>query len=251
MPPLAVTANTVLGRPRHPMSTQLALDLLQPLQPTLDNFVPGRNAEAVEALRRLIQARLPDRVLYLWGEPGSGRSHLLAALARMPGAWRWSPQDAPESPGLSLVDDVDALDADAQVALFNRLNGVRQVQSTACVVTGPAPPAQLALREDLRTRLAWGLVYQLRPLSDDEKAAALAAHAASRGVTLSDELIPYLLTHLRRDMRTLVAALDALDAHALAARRALTVPLARDWLQLRLAPAPAAAPAAPRRPDPA
>ncbi len=231
---------------------QLALDLLQPLQPSLDNFVPGRNAEALDALRRLARAQLPDRIVYLWGETGSGRTHLLRALAALPGAWRWHPSSPPEQPGLSLVDDVQALDAGAQVALFNRLNAVRAGDALACVVAGKAPPAQLALREDLRTRLAWGLAYEVHPLrdedkaraldaraaplTDDEKLAALRAHAASRGVALSDELLPYLLTHLPRDLRTLVAALDALDAFALARQRPLTVPLLKEWLASAAAP---------------
>lgn len=210
--------------------SQLALDLLQPREPTLDNFVAGRNAEALDALRRLARGALAERIVYLWGERGSGRTHLLAALARGPGAARWSPDDASDVPGLTVVDDVDRLDAAAQVALFNRLNAVRDRADAACAVAGPLPPAQLGLREDLRTRLAWGLVYQLHALTDAEKAAALAAHAATRGVAVSDDLIPYMLTHLPRDLRTLVAALDALDAYALARRRALTVPLLREWL---------------------
>ncbi|MEW5880765.1 MAG: DnaA/Hda family protein [Pseudomonadota bacterium] len=210
--------------------SQLALDLLQPREPTLDNFVAGRNAEALDALRRLARGALAERIVYLWGESGSGRTHLLAALARTPRAARWSPHGPPDVPGLTVVDDVHRLDAGAQVALFNRLNAVRERADAACAVAGPLPPAQLALREDLRTRLAWGLVYQLHALTDAEKAAALAAHAATRGVAVSDDLIPYMLTHLPRDLRTLVAALDALDAYALARRRALTVPLLREWL---------------------
>ena len=214
--------------------SQLALDLLQPLQPSLDNFVPGRNIEALAALRRLATGALPERMVYLWGEPGSGRSHLLAALAAGAGAWRWSVQEPPERAGLAVVDDVDTLDDTAQVALFNRLNAVRAQADAACVVAGSAPPARLALREDLRTRLAWGLVYQVQPLSDDEKAAALRAHAAATGLAVPDEVLTYLLSRLPRDLRTLVAALDALDAYTLARKRPLTLALLRDWLQLRL-----------------
>ncbi len=214
--------------------SQLALDLLQPLQPSFDNFVPGRNGEALDALRRLAAGRLADRIVHVWGEPGSGRSHLLAALAQTPGAYRWDAASPPDEPGLALVDDVDRLDDPAQVALFNRLNAVRAQEGAACVIAGSAPPARLALREDLRTRLAWGLVYQLQPLTDAEKAEALRTHAAATGLNLPDEVLGYLLTHLPRDLRTLVAALDALDAHALARKRPLTVALLRDWLQLRL-----------------
>lgn len=210
--------------------TQLTLDLLQPLQPTLDNFVAGRNAEALAALRALRQHRLAERIVYLWGMPGSGRSHLLAALAAAADAYRWTAGSAVERPGIALVDDVERLDAATQIALFNRLNAVRAETACAAVVAGAGPPAQLALREDLRSRLAWGYVYQLHPLSDDEKTAALQAHAASRGVRFDADVIPFLLAQLPRDMRTLVAALDTLDAWALARKRALTLGLAREWL---------------------
>jgi DnaA family protein len=210
--------------------TQLALDLLQPLQPSLDNFVAGRNAEALAALHALVEQRLDPRIVYLWGIQGSGRSHIVSALAALAHAYRWSADSAAETPGIALVDDVERSDAAAQIALFNRLNAVRADAACACVVAGAAPPSQLVLREDLRTRLAWGYVYQLHPLSDVEKAAALQAHAASRGVRIDADVIPYLLVQLPRDMRTLVAALDALDAWALARKRALTLGLAREWL---------------------
>jgi DnaA family protein len=174
----------------------------------------------------------PARIVYLWGEAGSGRTHLLAALAAARSGTVWTAAAAPEQPGLALVDDVDALDAAAQVALFNRLNAVRAQADAACLVTGPQPPSKLALRDDLRTRLAWGLVYQLHPLSDDEKAAALRAHAAATGLALPDDVLATLLARLPRDMRTLVAAVEALDAYALARKRPLTPGLLRDWMQL-------------------
>lgn len=214
------------------MPHQLALDLLRPPAPTFENFVPGRNGEAVDALRRLAAGRLPERIVYLWGEPGSGRSHLLAAL-RAAGAFDLRSREQAARPGLAVVDDVDRLDEDMLAALFLRLDAARLRPDVACAVAGPAAPAQLALREDVRTRLAWGLVYPLHALTDADKARALAAQAAARGVAVADDLIPYLLNHLPRDMRTLAAALDALDAYALARRRALSAALAREWLQAR------------------
>jgi len=111
------------------------------------------------------------------------------------------------------------------------MNEVRASPGAALVTTGSAPPAQLALRDDVRTRLAWGLVYQLHALTDEEKARALEEHARSRGLALSHDVIAYLLNHMPRDMRTLVAILDALDGYALAAKRAITVPLVREWAQ--------------------
>lgn len=209
---------------------QLVLDLLQPASPTLANFVVGRNAEAVDMLQRLVAGLPAEPIIYLWGVPGCGRTHLLQALAALPAARWWQADDAPDTAGLSLIDNVERLSEPAQVALFNRLNAVRARGDAGCVASGSEPPAQLPLREDLRTRLAWGLVYQLQPLADAEKIEALQAQAAARGLSLGADVVEFLLTHLPRDMRTLSAALDALDAFALALKRPLTATLARQWL---------------------
>ena len=100
----------------------------------------------------------------------------------------------------------------------------------AVLAAGNAPPAQLALREDLRTRLGWGLVYQLKPLTDAEKALHLRSEASRRGLRLADEVVWYLLNHLPRDLASLNAVLDRLDRHSLARQRAVTLPLVREAL---------------------
>ena len=102
----------------------------------------------------------------------------------------------------------------------------------ALVAGGDAAPAQLALREDLRSRLAWGLAFQLHSLSDEEKAAALREHARARSLALSEEVIAYLQKHARRDMASLIGILDALDRYSLEHKRAITLPLVRDALDL-------------------
>jgi DnaA family protein len=89
----------------------------------------------------------------------------------------------------------------------------------------------LPLREDLRTRLGWGLVYEVLPLADNEKPTALAAYARQRGFALSPDVIDYLLRHGRRDMQSLLRALAALDRLSLATKRPITVPLLKGWLQ--------------------
>jgi DnaA family protein len=213
---------------------QLALDLLQPLRPSLDNFVVGRNAEAVSALRDAIAGR-GERFILLWGNDGSGRSHLLHAVAAC-GPSRWmdasaAPIDFQPGVRLYLADDVDRYDEARQQRLFVLQNEVRAACDATLVASAGSAPAQLALRDDIRTRLAWGLVYQLHGLNDAEKEEALRTHAASRGIALTTEVLGYLLTHMPRDMRTQVAILDALDAYALAAKRAITLPLVREWLQ--------------------
>jgi DnaA family protein len=202
----------------HPQ--QLALGLLQAPAQTLGNFVPGRNAEALAAAHELAGGGGPQFV-YLWGPPGSGRTHLLVAL-RSAAAGRVPP--------LHTADDVHLLDEDGQARLFALLNEVRADPAARLIAAGDRPPPRLALREDVRSRLAWGLALALRPLSEQEKADALRQQLSARGVRAASDLIPYMLSRLPRDMRTLAAVLQALDDYALQQGRGLTVPLLRDWL---------------------
>jgi DnaA family protein len=195
---------------------QLPLAISAAAEPGLDNFVPGANAEALARVRALAAGTLREAVIYLWGEPGSGRTHLLRAAARA-------------NPVLVLADDVEALDANAQQALFSAINAARD-DGAPVLASGNAPPAHLALRDDLRTRLGWGLVYHLKPLTDAEKALHLSAEAARRGLRLTDEVVWYLLSRLPRDLATLNAVLDRLDRHSLARQRAVTLPLVREAL---------------------
>ncbi len=213
---------------------QLLLQLAPPPAPTLDNFVAGRNAAALRALRDIAAGAQSERFVYLWGAPGSGRTHLLRGLAQATTGRKAlylgsAPGDEPPGDGVIAVDDVQRLAAADQIALFDLYNRVR-AGSGALVAGGDAAPAQLALREDLRSRLAWGLAFQLHPLSDEEKAAALRAYASARALALPEDVIAYLLAHAQRDMASLVAILDALDRHSLEHKRAITLPLVRDAL---------------------
>jgi DnaA family protein len=222
---------------------QLALDFASQPLPTLDNFIAGRNGELLENLRRLAAGQARERFLYVWGRPGSGRSHLLkGAVNALQGAGSAATcigcrADTRLAEGLDrldcvALDDVDRLDEDGQVAAFDLYNSLRE-RSGALVAAGSAPPVQLTLREDLVTRLAWGLVYQVHALTDEDKARALTDHAASRGLPLPREVCDYLLTRARRDMPSLLATLDALDRYSLETRRPVTVPLVRELLEAR------------------
>ena len=98
------------------------------------------------------------------------------------------------------------------------------------LAAGDQPPAQLVLRADLKSRLAWGLVYQLLPLNDADKARHLKALAGARGLLLSDDVVAYLLARLPRDMASLQAVMEVLDRYSLMRQRALTLPLVREAL---------------------
>jgi DnaA family protein len=129
-----------------------------------------------------------------------------------------------------LLDDCDRLSEEHQIAAFGLYNQVREAGRT-WVASAHQAPAQLKLREDLRTRLGWGLIYELHGLSDEEKLDALSKSAESRGLSLSPGVLPYLLTHFRRDMPSLSAMLDALDRYSLETQRPITLPLLRELLQ--------------------
>jgi DnaA-homolog protein len=129
-----------------------------------------------------------------------------------------------------LADDVETLDESAQQRLFAAINAARE-GAPRVLAAGRHAPAQMALREDLRTRLAWGLVYQLKPLSDAEKALHLRAEASRRGLRLTDEVVWYLLNHLPRDLHSLNGALERIDRHSLARKRPVTLPLIREALE--------------------
>jgi DnaA-homolog protein len=224
---------------------QLLLDLSRPAVPTLDNYAPGGNGEALAALHAWLAGEIHERCIYLWGPSGSGKTHLLRAVAQAqqghaPGAYVQSVavtalEQAPVVAQWIAVDDVEQLSPGAQGALFRLFQHLPE-HDGRLLAAGGAAPAQLPLRGDVRTRLAAGLVFQLRLLSDAEKAQALRSHAAARGFVLAPELTDYLLRHGRRDLCSLMAVLDALDQYSLQTKRAITLPLLREVLQLGRAP---------------
>ena len=217
---------------------QLIFELATPEPPTFANFLTGPNLEAVTALRGFAAGDATETGLVLWGPPGVGKSHLLKAAAMQASGLRpcqlfSGPEVLPVDvapAALVLVDDVDRADAAAQGRLFTLYNTLKATGG-ALVATASVPPARMPLRDDIRTRLGWGLVHEVQPLTDEDKPVALATYARSRGFELSDDVIAYLLAHGRRDMTSLLATLAALDRHSLASKRPVTTALLREWLQ--------------------
>jgi len=195
---------------------QLPLAISPPVEAQFANFIAGPNAEALARVRSLAAGESRERIVYLWGAPGCGRTHLLHAAARA-------------NRDLVIADDVDALDVSGQHALFLAINEARD-GGPGVLAAGAKPPAQLGLREDLRTRLGWGLVYELLPVGDEDKARHLKSLAAERGMRLSDDIVRYLLTRLPRDLASLQSVLEVLDRYSLIRQRALTLPLVKEAL---------------------
>ena len=215
---------------------QLVLDLGAEPARSLDTFEVGANAELAHLMHRFAERNSREHFAYLWGDTGAGKTHLLQGLAATPGARYIAAASAVDadfvySPDISLylLDDCPKLSSDAQIGAFALFNQIRE-HGAYMVSTGPVPPVVLPVREDLRTRMGWGLIYQIHGLSDDEKIAALTHAAEARGLTLSASVLPYLLSHFKRDMRSLSTMLDALDQYSLETQRPVTLPLLRDLL---------------------
>lgn len=203
----------------------------------------GANAAAIDAAKGLS----PGRALYLWGPPGCGRSHLLHAMIKDKKAHFLDTGTSPEEimalatfgtdqsgAEIVAVDDIQEMTGDQQAAVFALYNRWRELAATdhafSLVVTGDRAPMMMSLREDLRTRLGWDLVFRLEPLSDEEKLEAIVAYALRRGLPLSQEVLDWMLTHYTRDIRQLFALVDALDRYSLSKHRTVTVPLVRQML---------------------
>ena len=220
---------------------QIALDIGLARGPTLSSFCAGPNQPALGHLQ--LWAGSPTRSpvpTYLWGEGASGKTHLLMAVQhalREQGAsvgWldatMLEPPEFNEQWAAVLLDDVHLYTAVQQQAAFNWFINAQTLQR-GVLAAGRLPPADLPLREDLRTRLGWGHVFQLQVLSEPERRAVLRQEADARGVFLGDEVMDFMLTRFSRDLGSLMQLLDQLDGYALQTKRAVTVPLLKSMLE--------------------
>jgi DnaA family protein len=222
-----------------PLGVRLRADAL------FQSFAPGSNTEVLAALRAPHGAGAAP--LWLWGSPGSGKTHLLQALCAEAGeraayfpVSRDSalPPDALqgfETAPVLCIDDVDSVAGDAawEKALFRIFNEATELRGRL-VFAAIAPPRQAAwVLEDWRSRAAACVVYQVRELDDAGRVEALRLRAAQRGLQLPDETTDYLLKRMPRDLPTLLRILDELDEASLVAQRRLTIPFIRDALEKR------------------
>jgi len=218
---------------------QLTLALAPPPEPTFDNFFAGRdssiNKATLAALRHALAGN--EHFVYVWGPRGSGKTHLLRAFVAAaekngtPASYVAAGDGINPDTSVVAADDAHRLDMVGQLGLFDLYNRFRTGGGTL-LSAGDRPPAELPLREDLRTRLGAGVVLRVEPLTDEEKRAALSEHGRMRGLALAPELIDYLLAHVTRDMGTQMAVIDTLDRVSLERKRPITQPLLREVLAL-------------------
>lgn len=224
---------------------QIALDIGLAPEPTLAGFWPGANAAAWQHVRLWAEGDVRSPVpVYLWGPTGVGKSHLLRAArqALMARGAQVGWLDAASSPAQAfsegwdavLLDDVHLYNTALQHTAFNWfVNAVAPVtgRPRAVLAAGSVPPTDLPLREDLRSRLGWGDVFELHPLADQDLRAVLRQAGQARGLSLPDEVLDFVLSRFTRDLGHLMALLERLDRYALQTQRGVTIPLLKQMLQ--------------------
>ena len=219
---------------------QIALDIGLASGPTLASFFAGTNEAALKHLQ--LWAGSPTRSpvpTYLWGATGSGKTHLLKAvreaLREQGASCGWmdasvlEPPEFNEAWSVVLLDDVHLYTAVQQHAAFNWFVNA-QTHQRGLLAAGELPPADLKLREDLRTRLGWGHVFALLPLSEPERRAVLRQQADDRGVFLGDEVMDYMLTRFSRDLGSLTELLSLIDGYSLQTKRPITIALIKSMM---------------------
>ncbi len=224
---------------------QMALDIGLSTQPSLQTFFAGPNEAALNHLHLWTtggtRAPVPT---YLWGETGPGKTHLLQAVYQalteqgLAVGWldshTFHPPDFNDDWAAVLMDDVHLYNSEQQHTAFNWfVNALTPRTGTPrwVLAAGSLPPADLQLRDDLRTRLGWGHVYGLQVLDEAARRAVLRQAADARGLFLSDEVVAYMLKRFSRDLGSLMQLLDHLDQYAMQTQRALTIPLVRAMLE--------------------
>jgi len=215
---------------------QLIFDFAERGYPGFDKFLGTENAELVYVLQHK-----HDPFIYVWGEEGAGKSHLLRAwVAQALDAGKKAVYiDAAATPLTEAafeaeylaIDQIEKLGNEEQALLFAVFNRFRNSGKGFLLLSSEHTPQQLVIREDLRTRMAYCLVYEVKPLTDQEKINALVSMAAARQVTIDPEIFEYLLNHWRRDMDSLMQMLDTLDNYAVTMGKRITLPLLRQLLK--------------------
>ena len=216
---------------------------------TFVSFYEGHNGLVLTALREWMTSTALDPYLYIWGEKGVGRTHLLqavcyeATLKDASACYLPLAQYVDETPrmleGLEncdfiCVDDVESIakNAEWEEGLFHLFNRVRGA-SRHLLIAGDTAPCHLSIQlPDLKSRLGWGTTFQVHALEDEQKLIALQLRAKARGLVLSDEVGRFLLRRCDRDMNALYQTLGRLDAASLSAQRRLTIPFIKQVLSI-------------------
>ncbi|WP_221801855.1 DnaA regulatory inactivator Hda [Oceanobacter mangrovi] len=212
------------------------------------NFYPGPNEEVIQAVQQQWTVS-GDPYLFIWGEHGSGRSHLLQAACHyadglghrsvylpLEELHGFSPEvlESLEQYPLVVLDDLDAVLGDDawELALFHLFNRVQDNEGHLIIGASQSPKSLPVQLPDLQSRLLWGVSYHLESLQPEERALALVLRARQRGIALAEDVARFIVTRGPQEMEGLASILDHLDRASLSHQRKLTIPFVKeemDW----------------------
>lgn len=225
---------------------QLPLDIDIQEHQTLSNFFWHGN----EVLKNQLELSLKnegERFFYLWGSEGSGKSHLLKALTQKVGSnaiylsleqlkeYGSDIFEGIDQLDLICIDDIEAVSGnkDMEVGLFHLYNKIRDNNRSHLIIATPNNLKNLTIElPDLRSRLAWGLVFQMHELSEENKLKVIEKQAHEKGFELPEKVGLYLIKHCARSMHQLTETINTLDKASLIAKRKLTIPFVKEILEL-------------------
>ncbi|MDA7691022.1 DnaA/Hda family protein [Methylophilaceae bacterium] len=195
---------------------QLLLNIHPPSVKSIENFVIGDNFEAISVIKKFTTDK-NLQFFYLWGVQGSGKSHLSSVVKKN---------------NILVIEDIESMNDIEQIEAFSIFNNCKE-NGKKLFITGSNSPNNMGLRSELASRLSWGLVYQIKALSDNEKKLALLNHSKQKGMSSNVKVIDYCMKNLKRDLHYLIATLDALDSWSLKTKKPMTIPLLKKLLETR------------------
>ena len=227
---------------------QLPLDFELKVDATFDNFIEGENKLLLQALKDISQAQ--PEFLYFYGAAGTGKSHLLQALAHTTAEQinfnlAYLPLDS-DMVVPQVLEGFEAFDCvcldsfqsiidkpntnEWQESIFHLYNQLKE-QDKSLIIAANEAPIGLALElQDLKSRLSAMLIHEIKPLSEQDKLLFIKEKSQEKGLALNDDLANFILARSKRDLAAINAALEKLDAASLQAKRKITKPFIKEVL---------------------
>ncbi len=238
-------------------------DISAPLDPkfTFDNFIVGKpNELAYAAAQRVAQSEVVSfNPLFLYGGVGLGKTHLMHAVAwnikkRNPKknvvyltaekfmyqfikALRFknimSFKEQFRSVDVLMIDDVQFIIGkdNTQEEFFHTFNTLID-KKRQIIISADKSPADLdGLEDRLKSRLGWGLVADIHPLTYELRLGILQAKAEQKSIKLKQEVIEFLANKITNNVREMEGALNRLAVHATIQASEISVDLVKDVLK--------------------
>lgn len=218
---------------------QQILPVMPTFVATLDNFIVGDNLEALFSLFKFCHSEHDSQALYLFGEPGCGKTHLLQGALRYARHVDSQYMDALTDPELThirqevaflAIDNISHLDHSGQLVLFQRFHRQWDDPTQCLLMTDRVGPLFLQLRIDLKTRISKALPYRIHLLTDRQKVDVLLSTARERGMTLKKDVAEMIIKFVDRDIPTLISWLEKIDRESLEQKRHPTANFVRSLL---------------------